>query len=488
MLDPRTGGRKAVTVAVVTPDITALYGRQSLDLKNDAAAVARQLKAQCAICDTNGWGNRREYVDNDISATKGDARPDYDRLMADVAAGTVKRIVVFHLSRFWRNRQERAAGIEILRKHRVVLVCVEGPTIDCTTAYGRGMAAMLGEVDTLEVELKGERQALANGQRAEAGLPHPGSHRAFGYEADGLTLVPAEAEAVRAAYEQLLSGGSLRSIARQWNEAGLRGAQQKGAGKEWKFTSVADVLKNPRNMGVRRYRGVEYPAQWPAIVSEDVYRAACVILADPDRRPVGTYGVALLSTVALCGVCGAHVHSGGGSLRGKNVAEGKRYRTYRCSENSGKHIARKAEQIDQLVTELVIGRLSAADAASLLVADDQPDVPALIAERASVLERQRTLGVEFAEGDLPAATLRTATDRLNARLRELDGLIAEASGVSVLAPLVGAEDVAAAWAALDVDRQRAVIRELMTVRILPVGRGVRTFRPESVEIVWNRDR
>jgi site-specific DNA recombinase len=479
-------GRKSVNVIQVTPDITALYGRQSLDKKNDASAVARQLKAQHAVCDANAWGDRREYVDNDISATKGDRRPSYERVMLDVVAGIVKRIVVFHLSRFWRNRAERAAGIEILRKYRVVLVCVEGPTIDCTTAYGRGMAAMLGEVDTLEVELKGERQTLANEQRAEAGLPHPGSHRAFGYEPDGLTLVPVEAEAIKAAYEQLLSGGSLRSIARQWTEAGLRSAQQQRAGKtSWRYTSVSDVLKNPRNMGVRRYHGVEYPAQWPAIVSEDVYRAAYTILTDPDRRPTGTYGVALLSTVASCGVCGAHVFSGGGHMRGE-AARGMRYRTYTCSGRPCGHIRRKAEPIDQLVTDLVIGRLSAADAAGLLVAEDMPDVPALIAERASVLERQRTLGAEFAEGDLPAVTLRTATERLNARLRDLDALIAEASGVSVLAPLVTAQDVSAAWSALDLDRQRAVIRELMTVRIMPVGRGARTFRPESVEIVWNR--
>lgn len=471
----------------MTTDLTALYGRQSLDRKNDAKAVARQLKKQHALCDANEWGDRREYIDNDASATKG-PRPDYERLMADVIADLIKRIVVFHLSRFWRNRKERAEGIEILRKHRVVLVCVEGPTIDCTTAYGRGMAAMLGEVDTLEVDLKGERQYLANEQRAEAGLPHAGAHRPFGYERDGVTLVPAEAEAIRSAYDQLLSGGSLRSIARQWNTAGLRGSQQARTGKGWTFTGVADVLKNPRNMGVRFYQGVEYAAVWPEIVSEGVFRAVHAILTDPDRRPTGTYGVALLSTVAVCGVCGAHVFSGGGHLRGKNAAEGKRYRTYTCSGRPCGHIRRKAEPIDQLVTDLVIGRLSAADASDLLVVDEKVDVPTLIAERASIVERQRLLGVEFAEGELPAATLRTATNRLSTRLSELDGQITQASGVSVLAPLVAAQDVIEAWEALDVDRQRAVINELMYVVILPVGRGVRTFRPESVVIVWRHGR
>lgn len=469
-------------------NLTALYGRQSLDRKNNAEAVARQIKAQHALCDSNGWGDRREYIDNDVSATKGDPRPDYQRLMADVVSGLVTRIIVFHLSRFWRNRKERAEGIEILRKHKVVLVCVEGPTIDCTTAYGRGMAAMLGEVDTLEVDLKGERQNLANETRAEAGLPHTGGPRAFGYERDGLTLVPAEAEAVKAAFAQILSGGSLRSIAKQWTEADLLTDRQRKTGKTWRFTSVADVLKNPRYAGIRDYYGVEYKAQWPALVTEDVYRAVYAILTDPNRRPTGSYGVALLSTVALCGVCGSHVFSGGGHLRGKNAAEGKRYRTYTCAANPSRHIRRKADQIDDLVVSLVIGRLSAPDAVTLFTRRNKVDLPALVTERTAIGERQRILAEQFADGTMTPAMLKAATERLAAKLRQVDAQITEASRQSAIQPLVTADDVTEAWNALDVDRKRAVISELFeVVELLPVGRGTRIFRPESVRIEWRRD-
>ncbi len=41
--------------------------------------------------------------------------------------------------------------------------------------------------------------------------------------------------------------------------------------------------------------------------------------------------------------------------------------------------------------------------------------------------------------------------------------------------------------ALSLDQKRAAIKELMTVRIHPVGRGARTFRPETVEVIWNKD-
>ena len=38
--------------------------------------------------------------------------------------------------------------------------------LDLSTAYGRGMAGMLGEVDTMEVEIKGERTEAAQRSRS----------------------------------------------------------------------------------------------------------------------------------------------------------------------------------------------------------------------------------------------------------------------------------------------------------------------------------
>jgi site-specific DNA recombinase len=54
---------------------------------------------------------------------------------------------------------------------------------------------------------------------------------------------------------------------------------------------------------------------------------------------------------------------------------------------------------------------------------------------------------------------------------------------AVLADTAG-PDAAARWAALTLPQRREVIDALMTVRIQPTGRGVRTFRPECVEIIW----
>ena len=58
----------------------------------------------------------RTDVDNDISALNGEHRPAYEAVMAAAARGEIDVILVFQTSRFWRNRGERAEGIEVLRK------------------------------------------------------------------------------------------------------------------------------------------------------------------------------------------------------------------------------------------------------------------------------------------------------------------------------------------------------------------------------------
>jgi site-specific DNA recombinase len=156
---------------------------------------------------------------------------------------------------------------------------------------------------------------------------------------------------------------------------------------------------------------------------------------------------------------------------------------YRCSGSLG-HIGRQAEPVDSFVSAVIVGRLARPDAADLLVDHTRPDVPALRQEATALRSRLDALAVDFADGDLTASQLRTATERLRARLSVVESSLADAGRVSVLGPLVGASDVEAAWGAMDTDRRRAVIDALAVVTLLPPGRGTRTFRPETVGIDW----
>ena len=57
----------------------------------------------------------------------------------------------------------------------------------------------------------------------------------------------------------------------------------------------------------------------------------------------------------------------------------------------------------------------------------------------------------------------------------------------MLAPLVAAENAAAVWADLDISRQRAVIKTLMSVTLHSPGRGARRpFDPATVKVAWRQ--
>jgi site-specific DNA recombinase len=468
-----------------------LYLRQSLDKTGEGLAVDRQRQACEDLCQARGWDIVETFTENDTSALR--KRPKFNALLQRVERGEVDVIVVWHVDRLVRQLAQLETIISLCEKTGTKLATVSGD-LDLSTDTGRLIGRILASVARGEIERKSTRQRSANAQRAEAGLPHVGGQKAFGYAKGGLALVDEEADAIRDGYATLLGGGSLRSIAIDWNSRGVfSGKPRWGKRREetpaWTFTAVGVVLKNPRNAGIRLYDGVEYPAQWPAIVPVETWRAAVALLSDPGRRSTGSYGVALLTQVATCGVCGATVHSGGGGRRGRDGANAAlRYRVYRCSQNSGKHIARRADHVDELVRRLVIGRLSAPDAVQLFTRSNDQKLPALIADREAIRERQRALAEDFADGTMTPAMLKTASSRLTQRLEEVDARITAASTHSALQPLVTADDVEQAWGELDVDRQRAVIHELFSeVALLPVGRGTRIFRPESVRIKWRRD-
>ena len=57
----------------------------------------------------------------------------------------------------------------------------------------------------------------------------------------------------------------------------------------------------------------------------------------------------------------------------------------------------------------------------------------------------------------------------------------------MLAPLVAAQNAAAVWADLDLSRQRAVIKTLMSVTLHSPGRGARRpFDPATVKVAWKQ--
>ena len=114
-----------------------------------------------------------------------------------------------------------------------------------------------------------------------------------------------------------------------------------------------------------------------------------------------------------------------------------------------------------------------------------PQVEALSARFRCLCFDNRGFGASLPlAGELTAGQLRTATERIRVNLADVERQMADAGRIDVLGPLLAGRDVRAVWDTLDDDRRRAIIATIMTVTLMPPGRGSRTFRPETVVIEW----
>lgn len=458
-------------------DVRAVvYLRQSQDRAGDELGISRQREDCRRLCSDRGWTVEYEVVDNDTSASTRKPRPGYQRMLDLVDTKAIDVVVVWHIDRLVRRLADLEDVIERCQAANVRVATVSGD-LDLSTDAGRLVGRILASVARGEVERKSARQKAAQAQAAQQGR-RVGGRRPFGFDADGLTVRPAEAAAIRDGYASVLAGVSLAGVARDWNGRGLGPGQRTRDGRPstWRNDSVRHVLLNPRYAGLRAHREeVVGKAVWPAIVPEHTYRAVERELTGDHRRRGGVQSAAgLLTGVALCGVCKTTVHLGR-SKRGQRI--------YRCRASYG-HVSRQAEVAEDYVGKVVVERLSRKDAYELLRAPERPDTAALRDEAQALRSRLESIAVEFADGDLTPTQIRAASERIRAKLADIERQMADAGRVDVLGPLLAENDVAGVWNGLADDRKRAIIDTLMTIVLLPPGRGTRTFRPETVEIAW----
>jgi len=101
----------------------AIYNRISNDPQGIEAGVERQRHDCEALAGRLGWQVHDTYVDNDLSAWTGKRRPDYQRMLADIKAGKVDAVIVWHedrLTRLPRELEEFADACLRAGVHRLV--------------------------------------------------------------------------------------------------------------------------------------------------------------------------------------------------------------------------------------------------------------------------------------------------------------------------------------------------------------------------------
>ena len=478
----------------------ALYARISQDDTGFGAGVSRQLADTSALAEQRGWQVAHQLVDNDVSAYSGAHRPGYLALMQLVDERQVDRVVVYQTSRLWRSRRERAADMERLREARVSVAAVRGPELDLSTASGRMLAGILGEFDTAESEIKGERVARAAAQRAVEGrangaalygwrrvYDHDDSGRRIGFHDE---VDPERADVVRRVVKAVAAGETLASIARTLTDEGVpspganhrrgRRAPENPDGSAWGPSSVRKIATRAANIGLRvSGRKVIGPAAWPAIVDEVDHAAAVAALSQPGRRTSHDQHVRrhlLTYGIGECGVCGARLR----------VAPRGGHALYVCEPRQC--VGRRQSSVDDLVDRVVVeyvARHRGFPAPTGYGPGGDETSDARDAERL----RQKLLDAAtmFTADRITAEQMDQITSTLRTQLAEVEARLGPTRVIpDAVRRLVEADDVAAGWAVASLDVRRQTLIALgLRVRIMPTRRGP-GFEPADVVFEWGQ--
>lgn len=462
----------------------AIYARISSDKVGAGLGVERQETDCRALAERLGWDVAAVFIDNDVSAYSGASRPQYRAMLDAVRAGRVRGIVAWHPDRLYRRALDLEEFVTLAETHHLQVQTVTAGTVDLTTASGRMVARMLGAAAQHEVDHARERMKRAKDQLALDGK-YRGGKRPFGFKEDGVTVLEKEAEVIRWATAGIIEGRPIRALARELNERGLRTS----TGKEWTHTQLRDVLLRPRNAALinRGRMGGSEPTEiigkavWPAIVDEETWRALVAVLEQPSRRKLHDNNPRWLgSGIYVCGLCG-------GAMRATSIGStpargGRRLHHYRCTEKP--HLTITVRQTDEYVRATVANLVRDPRVVAAMMPPDEDD-DALRADRekrAVLLRRLEAFENDYAMGDITGAQLARATAAVTGELEQIEARLAEALRRSTSSPIAMAPDPGAAFLAAPIDVQRAIVRAVAAIEVLPAGARGAKWTPQRLRL------
>ncbi|MGN7247227.1 recombinase family protein [Janibacter anophelis] len=454
------------------PRAAVIYARISQDRAGEGLGVARQLQDCRAEAERRGWPVVAEYVDDDLSAYSGKARPAYERVLEAISEGEADAVLVWHMDRLHRRPIELEEFAQVCSRAGVDSVVTLNGDVNLANGDGLLMARLLAAVAANESDAKSRRQARKMRELAEHGKPHGGGVRPFGFNDDRVTLNTAEAEVIAQLARRLLAGEPLVSLTRWLDETGVRTV----TGRPWRTVTVRQLLLRPRIAGLREHQGqVIGKATWPAIIPEPTYQQVVALLTDPARRTNRTARTYLLSGLCRCGRCGAKMVT----------ARDRGRRRYLCRSGvdfggCGRTTV-TADPVEELLARAVLHRLDSPDLARALTgrhADDE--TAAALSESITADTAQlEELAALWASKSITASEWMTARKEIEARRTANRRRQAQQAGTPVLAGYIGqGSALAQQWPDLNLDvRPRSCARWSTTSRSTPASKVHEALTP-----------
>ena len=436
-----------------------LYERISDDRELTEAGVSRQDKDCRRLAKSLGWTVAQVYRENDTSAfarrtinlpdgtsVRRVVRPEFRRMLDDLAAGTVDAVIAYDLDRIARDPRDLEDLIDVCETTKRPARSVTG-NLDLSTDGGITMARVAVAMANQASRDTARRVRRAQEENAARGRWNGGGRRPYGYTPDRSATVPAEAKVIREMARRVLAGEGINGLAKELRDRKVPNVN----GKPWNRTSLRVMLTGPHIAGRLVYRGQEVgEAPWPAILDVDTWRAVCAEIAGRPRQDSGLRHY--LTGVLVCALCGDH-------LRGNGDA-------YICR---GCHrVSIHRERTESLVAGLLFAYVRSLPTPRTTKPAPPPD-DSQLAELAAMWGAQ----------EITLAEYRKARAEIVKRLQAT-----KPAPVKVPA-WASRDDLEHQWPDLSPLQQRTVARSVLaSIRVKPTGPGLRVFDPSRLDVTW----
>ena len=247
-----------------------------------------------------------EYQDLDLSGATTEARPGFQRMMADAGTGKWDTVVVYTFDRFARNTRDFHNSLHELEAAGCSLVSIT-QNFDSTTPAGRLFMSFLASMAEYERALITERTRSARRQAFEQEGRWWGGTPPFGYQWDRekkeFTFDPERADVVREMFRMAASGDGTHRI-HKWLIA--QGVKSSRGHTVWKQRAIQEILTSPFYLGHLTMKGKTVTGHHPALIDEATYYTAGRLIAERSekQRKRGPKEKWLFAERMRCGSCG----------------------------------------------------------------------------------------------------------------------------------------------------------------------------------------